>query len=306
MAKSHFGEILQGVFLNEEGLYIKASVVALIDQSNPPKNHLSDVFDTGESGSVATFSINGEHGLEVTPVMKTKSRSAAYKTLLEIDSAHKGVLKIATGKDTCSGMGRSTSDVVSSIRAICNYYDIDLSQEKIAKIAVNSEFASDGVMFDKAILFATEKAQVLRYYNTHYPDLEVLGLDCSKGKYDLNTLHFPPRNYTEKEKNRFYELELSLRKALTNRNFNQLAEVATESAVINQKYLPKDHFEEFKQIADHHNLPGIICSHSGTVMGMLINPVQIPSLSQLKAVRSDLESIGFNNMKRYSNYATTS
>ena len=88
-------------------------------------------------------------GRIVTSSGKVKSRQAAEITLRYLRrSEYGGVLILESNIEKGFGLGSSATDVVATIRAVADAFEVYLPPEVVASLAVEAERASDAIMFD--------------------------------------------------------------------------------------------------------------------------------------------------------------
>src|SRR5437763_1915013 len=85
-------------------------------------------------------------------------------------------------------------------------------------------------------------AAVLEVFGQQLPPMLVLGCDTAPEE-KVDTLRLPPAPYDSSEIARFGVLRAALRRAVAKSDVALLGRVATASARINQRYLPKPHLE---------------------------------------------------------------
>ena len=258
-APAHHGELLQGIFLDDAGL---------------PRRALVTLPQPGR-GTRAVFRPSYRHGGVLGPPELIKVRRAAMLTLGQLPSyrapAKGGEIEITSDVPRGIGMGSSTSDVTATIRAVADCHGIELSKEEIARLAVLAECASDSVMIDdRVVLFAHREGVVLETFGPQLPPMFVLGCD-TQPEAQVDTLRLPPADYDEDEIAAFGVLRAGLRRAIATADVWLLAEVATASARINQRYLAKPGFELMLERCLAHGGCGIQVAHSGTVAGLIFD-----------------------------------
>lgn len=256
-AIGHHGEVLQGVFFDEAGRLHRGLV------SLP----CSQLF------SMANFEPTMGIPVRVVPEVKTKAAKAARLTLDYLGwGTLGGTLTLSGNIPTGFGLGSSTSDVVAAIRAAAQAVGVDLDTRVVARLAVQAEVASDSIMFgEQALLFAQREAVILEDLGSQLPPLEVLSVNTAPNT-PVDTVDFAPARYNSWEIESFRPLRGMLRKAVRTRDAALVGRVATASARINQRFLPKPHFTEFLTIAETCGAVGVQVAHSGTVVGLLFDP----------------------------------
>ncbi len=258
-ATAHHGEVLQGVFADGAGRLRRA----LVTMPLPGR------------GSRAVFYPSQSHWGVVGPPGLTKARRAAIYTLREFAShpapAKGGRVEITSNVPCGIGMGSSTSDVTATIKAVADYHGVWMSREEIGRLAVLAEVASDSVMIDdRVVLFAHRDGVVLETFGHRLPPMVVIGCDTAPGRA-IETLGLPPADYSDKEAGEFQALRGALRRAIATEDVALLGKVATASARINQRYLPKPGLEALIELAARHGGAGLQIAHSGTVAGLIFD-----------------------------------
>ncbi|MGY0232228.1 GHMP family kinase ATP-binding protein [Longispora urticae] len=258
-APAHHGELLQGVFHDDAGL-LRRALVTLPQTTR---------------GTRAVFHPSQSHWGVVGSPGLTKVRRAAVLALREFagrpGAAKGGHIEILSDVPVGIGMGSSTSDVTATIRAVADYHGVTLSREELGRLAVLAECASDPIMIDdRVVLFAHRDGVVLETLGHRLPPLLVVGCDTRPGTR-VDTDRFPPAEYTDREVGFFGVLRAALRRAMATEDVPLLGRVATASARINQRFLPKDNLEALLELCLVHGGCGVQVAHSGTVAGLLFD-----------------------------------
>jgi uncharacterized protein involved in propanediol utilization len=276
-AESHHGELLQGALQSDEGV-----VRCLITM---PFRHI---------GSVVRYTPIDGHPLEVSPAWKTKAARAARLTLAQIGRPAQGLLQIECALQVGLGRGSSTADVVAAIRAVCAGYGETLEPQSIARIAVAAESAVDPIMFeDEMVVFAQRQGIVLESLGRWLPAFDVLSLDMEPGSGGIDTLGVPLPEYTERELAYLEDLLAQARQAFRRNDRTAIAQLATESARLNQRFLPMERFAKICRVAQCHGALGVQISHSGTLAGVLFEPELIARDGHIvERISTEVESFG--------------
>ena len=280
-APAHHGELLQGVFEDDTGQLRRA----LVTLPQPDR------------GTRATFyPSNGYYSITVENPELTKARRAGVLALHKF-SAHPGTvpggrIEINSNVPPKIGMGSSTSDVTAAIRAIANYHGVLLPQEEVGRLAVQAEGASDSTMIDdRIVLFAHRDGVVLETLGHKLPPMIVLGCDTDPGG-GVDTLRFKPAEYDDREVGAFQVLRAALRRAIATDDVALLGRVATASARINERFLPKPHFAALLELCLRNGGCGVQVAHSGTVAGLIFDPRR-PGIEQaVDRCMSRIEELG--------------
>src|SRR6266850_5505544 len=172
---AHYGELFQGQI---EGARLSSSRCLL---SLPCSRLYSRV----------TFMPNITGVVRVDPKYKVKSKLAAELTLRELGAGGLGgILSITSNIQESKGNGSSTSDCVGACQAAAMAIGCSIAPERVARLVVAAEQASDNTMFKHAVLFAQREGVVLEDYGRALPETEVLGFDMDITGY-VDTLECP-------------------------------------------------------------------------------------------------------------------
>lgn len=253
-APSHHGELLQGVF--EQAGRLRRGLVTLP----------CPLFASHANLRLSRW----DPVLTVTPAWKTKALAAARGTLAALDmSSYGGRLELCGDVEVGRGLGSSTSDVTASILAVLAAAGRRLPPERIARIAVSAEVASDPLMFDRMLLFAQREGDVIEDFHRPMVPIEVVGFSFTDAKVD--TLSLPPARYNPWELECFRALRGLLRRAAGRGDTAAIGRIATASARINQRFLPVPRFDRVLDIAAETSALGVQVAHSGAVAGLLFD-----------------------------------
>jgi uncharacterized protein involved in propanediol utilization len=256
IAWGHHGELLQGAFRQDSG-EVRRGLITL-----PCK-----LLATRATIRIEPFA--GE--LTVIPHWKTKALRAARIATTALGHPHlAGTLHLRGNLQVGMGFGSSTSDVTAAIRAVLDAFDAKMATADIGRIAVESERATDPLMFDDMVLFAHREGVVIESFGSPLLPVAVLGFPLGIGAVD--TLKHPPAHYNDDEIEQFGELLSRLRVGLLKKDFQEVAAVATESAHINQRFLPIPDFMRFREAGKAAGADGMQIAHSGNIGGLLFDP----------------------------------
>ena len=262
-AYGHHGELLQGMFHRDDGRRSRALVTLPF-----PDRGSRAVFYPGAGHSGAresgTVTVGGEGFAKV--------RRAAEITLRALpDTPAGGHVDIVSDVPCGLGLGSSTSDVTATIRAVADCVSTTLTAEDVARLAVLAEEASDPIMIeDRVVLFAHREGTVIETLGPRLPPMIVVGCDTDPGGA-VYTLDHPPARYNDREIDAFRVLRAALRRAITTRDVQLLGRVATVSAQINQRFLPKPHLDFLLATCRQEGGCGVQVAHSGTVAGVIFD-----------------------------------
>jgi uncharacterized protein involved in propanediol utilization len=239
--------------------------------------------------------------LKVAPAWKTKACKAARYVLAFLGhSSWGGTLKIDSNVPVGWGLGSSTSDVIAAIEAVADAFGQKIEPKAIGFLAVQAETASDSTMFNEPlVLFAQREGIVVEEFNGALPGLEVLGFNTDHSGVGIDTLSLAPARYSSFEIGAFRPLIGLLRLGIETQNPQLIGQVASASANINQRILPKPHFNQLKQIVKKVESLGLEVAHSGTVVGLLFDPGDSRTESKILEAHGLIAELGFSQTWRF-------
>jgi len=283
-AIAHHGEIIQGQIEQPDGSLWRGLVS----------------LSCGIFRSEATYYPEPDTVVHVVPSWKEKARAAVKIALANTHAkTWGGRLQINSNVPLRWGFGSSTSDVTASIRAVSDAFCLNFSSEEIGVIAVKAETASDPIMFgDRAVLFAHREGIVIEDFG-RLPPFDVVGFNTDPTGHGISTLDFGVASYTHREIDGFSQLVNSLREALENCDYQRIGNIASDSARINQRFLPKPHFDQLEKIVERVDALGLQAAHTGTVMGLLFKPNDPEMHERERCARALLAEVGIDNVWRF-------
>lgn len=257
-ATGHHGELLQGVFEGSDGRLHRGLIT----------------LPMACEVSVATFWPSPDGTVTTRPEHRTKAARAAKLALAHLGLAQTGgELTIESSIPLGHGYGSSTADVVAAIRAVADAAGRPLRSDTICRLASEAEGASDAIAYEnQTVLFAQREGRAIEHLGGELPPLVVIGIRtmCTP----IDTLALPPARYSTFEIELFRALRGAARRAVLYQDPRLLGKLASCSAWISQRHLPKPQFHEFAQLAEAHGACGVQVSHSGTLLGALFDAAQ--------------------------------
>lgn len=261
-----FGELLQGV-LPDRG---REFLVTL-----PISRH-----------STATFTVSPEaREIRAYPSYKEKSRRLAEKLLHIFGRDSGGFLSIESELPAGKGCASSSADLVATARAIQSAFGVSISRASLARVMSSIE-PSDGVMYPGTISFYHREG-VLRKSLGYLPPLTIVGLD-EGGQVDTIEFNARPKPFGRARRVEYEDLLLELERALARRDLHAVGEISTRSAILNQEILPKTHLDLFLDMRRRYDALGVVAAHSGTHLGLLLNPDSSNGSESLPGIVSEL------------------
>ena len=264
-ASCHHGEILQGIFLDGRGEPTRGLVT--LPMAEPATRAV-----------FTPFSARAPRRVVVDPPDRAKAARAAELAVAECARRGDvvpvgGYLSVRGGAEPGLGMGSSTSDVTAAVRAVADGLGVELAPATVARVAVAAEGASDPVMFgDRPLLFAQRRGRVLEELGAALPELAVVGCLTGSGQ-PVDTLAL--RGTARSGDIAVYErLRAALRTAINEHDPAGVGRVCTESAILNQRVLPKAELGALRATARSCGALGIQVAHSGNVAGLLFDAAE--------------------------------
>jgi len=257
-----FGELLQGVL--PDGTDFLATL---------PITH----------GTRAWFRRDRHGPLRVYPVHRSKSLGLARAMLQHRGATGGGSLVLDSDLLVGKGLASSSADLVATARAVGTALDLDTSPAAVESWLRPVE-PTDGVMYPGVVLFE-HRAVRLRARLGALPPALVVAVDeggrLDTVAYNRRTRHVPPVLTAE-----YARLADRLATAVRNRDLTAVGAVATRSARLNQRWLPKRNLDALVRIADRLGAPGVVCAHSGTMLGLLLDATAPGHQERLAAARA--------------------
>jgi uncharacterized protein involved in propanediol utilization len=283
-AMAHHGEILQGVFPDDDGRLHRGLLTLPL---------------AGKQSHV-TFWPDAGPGIRTRPEGRTKAARAARHALDALGHPDaEGCLTIESTIPLGCGYGSSTADVVASIYAIAAAAQAQISRTTLCRLAVAAETATDAIAFvGQAVLFAHREGRVLDYLPGDYPPLYVIGFSSSEDE-PVDTVAMPPARYTSTEIETFRVLRGHVRHAIAQQDARSIGRVATASARINQGYLPKRRYGDLVRLAQTGGGLGVQVAHSGNRMGILLDAHEVSAADRAESLARAAEREGFTDIIRF-------
>jgi L-threonine kinase len=204
------------------------------------------------------------------PAEASKAVSALEAGCRRLGFAGGGVLELESNPRIGRGFGTSTADIAACLYALGIELGASLEPELIAEIAVGIE-PSDSTIFPGLTLFDHRRAAYHQTWGTA-PPLNVVLLDPG-GMVD--TIQFNQLDHQEKlnqQASIHQEAFNLLRLGLQESNWQALGQAASLSAKAHQEILNNPLLEKAFQLADQIGALGVCRAHSGTILGLILDP----------------------------------
>jgi L-threonine kinase len=260
-----FGELLQGA-LPEAGAFLVTLPIELRSMAR----------------FVARDSLRE---LRVRPESSWKSLRLAEALLLRYALALRGELTLESQIPRGKGLASSTADLVATYRAIASFHRLPQEIEVLEALLREIE-PSDGVMHESVVVYQHREARLLERMGP-VPSLALVAID-EGGEVETLARNRREPGYSRAEIDEFSALLTRLRQAFRDGDLAGVGAVATRSAEMNQRLLPKRTLGAMIGVAAAVDAVGVVAAHSGTCLAILIDAVRVDRDDQIRAARERL------------------
>lgn len=267
-ANATFGELLQGRLPSGERDFL---VTLPIDR-----------------WSTADFQWRPDQPLAVEPPGKVKSWKLAKRILRLYGISGGGLLTIRSDLPEGKGLASSSADLVATARAIGHRFGISMPAELIESLIRPIE-PTDGVMHDGVTAFYHREVRLCARLG-HLPPLTVVGVDEGG---EIDTIHFNQRlkKFGREDMHEYGRLLTVLSQAVRDGDAAAIGQVATRSALMNQRRHEKRLLPDLLGICASLGGLGVVAAHSGTTLGIILhtpNPHHTERLDKVTAACFEL------------------
>ena len=208
---------------------------------------------------------------EIGALPEKAAQAAAAAASYLGESAERLPVRLISSIPKGKGLASSTADISAVAQAVALHYGRKLSPEEIAKIALSIE-PSDATFFEGVVQFDYREGKLIRPMGL-CPAMDILIYDCGG---EVDTMAFNSRSdLISLQKSNEEEIKRALalfERGIRCQSIEDIGEAATISAFCNQKILYKKQLEDFHRIGLSLGGKGVICAHSGTVLGLILPP----------------------------------
>jgi L-threonine kinase len=221
--------------------------------------------------SMAQVSLTSAPGWEV-PRHAPKTAAALHAGLAYLGGVRwGGRLRLLNQLPRGRGYGSSTADIGAALFALSQALGRKMSPEKVAGLAVGVE-PSDSSIFPGLTLFDHRDG---RFYESlgSAPPISVVVIDPGG---EVDTLDFNSVDRCKALRRlapQHYEAFSLLRQGLESREWQAVGEAATLSACLHQSILPSPLLDPVLALAREVKALGVCRAHSGTLLGLLLDPL---------------------------------
>ena len=247
-----FGELLQGVLPGDDHHFMVTLPIA--------------------AWSTARFHyLPHRESVAVQPPRKLKSARVAALALAMAGRPGGGHLDVHSDLPEGKGMASSSADLVATVRAVMQAIDEPVTSGVIESLLRHIE-PSDGVMYDEIVEFDHRNVR-LREPLGVLPAMTVVGYDQG-GQVDTIKFNTTVPIPDERERAEYARLLATARDAIRDVDLEAVGKIATRSTELNalrtaRPALPT--LQMLKRVCRDIDGLGVVCAHSGTMLGILIH-----------------------------------
>ena len=261
-----FGELLQGILPDQQREFLVTLPVARY--------------------STARFTAFSEsREICVYPSHKEKSRLLAERFMRAFGLDSGGYLSVKSEMPAGKGCASSSADMVATARAIQSALGVSVSRASLAQVMSSIE-PSDGVMYSGIVSFYHREG-VLRKFLGYLPPLTIVGID-EGGQVDTVEFNERSKPFGQTHRAEYESLLLEMERAVAHGGLNSVGEISTRSAIMNQGILPKKHLDLLLDMRRRYKALGVVAAHSGTQLGLLLDPDSSNHSQRLLAIINEL------------------
>lgn len=249
LANASFGELLQGVSVDKDDFLVTIPI---------------------DLQSKAIF-YHDPAAAELNIFPKYKSKVKKFVELIgaQYSIAVTGTIVVESDIPEGKGLSSSTADMVAAFRAIENFTGKEFDREDIGAILRQIE-PSDGVLYPGSVIYKHRKCTFVRSLG-YFPATHIIAID-EGGVLDTISYNKVKKDYSEEDRMLYALLCNDLVMAFAANDIARVGIVATQSALMNQKYNNKKNLMRAISLLPDVDGLGVITTHSGTCIGIVLHP----------------------------------
>ncbi|GLK12742.1 hypothetical protein [Streptosporangium carneum] len=243
-----FGELLQGMTSKDRRDFL---VTLPIDR-----------------GATATFNLDrNSDGITVLPRHKAKAQRLVRLMLDAYRWPGGGTLHLRGDLPEGKGLASSSADLVATARAVGAALGVPVEAETIERFLRGIE-PTDGVMYPEVTAFYHREVR-LREVLGPLPPLVIVGVE-EGGVVDTVEFNRQSKRFSEADCAEYDRLLERISRAIRDGDVTTIGEVATASALMNEKLRPKRLLHQMIDVSRECGGLGVSIAHSGTFLGVLV------------------------------------
>lgn len=216
--------------------------------------------------------------IDVVPVSKTKAASLVEALLEDIGAEAGGSLTLHSSIPEGKGLASSSADLVATARAVEATLQVPISPDRLGMLMAAIE-PTDGVMHPGVVAFDHRQGILLRSLGA-LPALQIVAVDQG-GRVDTVAFNKGLLDHDPVERQQYGALLEQLDRAIETEDLAEVGRISTRSAMLNQRRLPNRNIEALRSVCQAVGGLGLVACHSGTMIGVLLDPRTSNYRSQL-------------------------
>ncbi|MET9255195.1 kinase [Streptomyces sp. NPDC003717] len=208
-------------------------------------------------------------GVRVVPAHKSKARRMATAVLETFGAPPDGDLVLDGDLPEGKGFASSSADLVATARAVANALSVPLPEPLLERLLARIE-PTDGVLHPGVVAF-DHRAVRLRSRLGSLPEAVIVGVD-EGGEIDTVAFNRALPPFGRGRRQEYAALLERMADAVARRDLRAVGALATRSALLNQDRCPKRALEAVLRIALDVGAVGVTAAHSGTMLGIVLDP----------------------------------
>ncbi len=209
----------------------------------------------------------------------------------------KGSLEIYSDINVGKGLSSSTADMVAASRAIESCYGISISNKLLQSFLRQIE-PSDGVMYPGVVSFYHRKVRLREFLGEVSP-ITIVAIDEGG---EVSTVEFNKisKPFSKEDKLEYQSLLNKILLAIKRRDLETIGKIATRSAILDQKLIPKKNLNYMIAICEEIKGLGVIVTHSGTCIGIMLSNESTEYHNQLRLAKERIKNLTDEVLIHYS------
>jgi L-threonine kinase len=239
-----------------------------------------------DCGSRVRFRLDSGGELRVFPSHKWKALALARMLMDASGCDGGGALIVDSELPVGKGLASSSADLVATARVLGQVLGLEMPPPVIEGWLRRIE-PTDGVMYPGVVAFEHRRVRLRAFLGT-LPPVTVVAVD-EGGQVDTVAFNQRREPVSEAGKGEYARLLDRLTAAVRAADLAEVGAVGTRSAILNQRVLPKRNLDAMLAICREAHALGVVCAHSGTVIGIMLADQQQDHQLRLGQVRSACE-----------------
>ncbi|WP_080589101.1 hypothetical protein [Rhizobium leguminosarum] len=228
----------------------------------------------------------------VSPSHKVKAKRLA-ENLVSALGLSGGILLLESEIPEGKGLASSSADLVATARSIGSCFQRRIPISLIETLMAEIE-PSDGVMYPGVVAYRQRACSLLSFLGQMAP-LAIVGID--EGGM-VETVGYDQRRgeISSSLRAEYSALLDRAQIAIAQDDMATIGRISTKSALLHQERAPKEHLNSMLKVCESTGALGIIVAHSGTMIGILLDPTAADFSGKLGSVLTHISR--FNSSPR--------